>query len=127
LSTDDYNRIRYIGGEMEALVLAAADPAGPGSDMRDLSDQKAALIADVATGADASGKLVALEEADGQPTPIYVVLPDAPYRIAEGGIYSYYEFPVDASGRMTDEQWQAMVEQGKNPALPDWTGAFSAP
>jgi hypothetical protein len=127
LSGDDYNRIRYIGGELEALVLASADPAGPGSDMRDLSDQKAALIADVATGADANGKLVALEEADGQPTPIFVVLPDAPYRMAEGAIYSYYEFPVDAGGRMTDEQWQAMLEQGKNPPLPDWTAAFSAP
>src|SRR5450759_1048111 len=127
LSTDDYNRIRYIGGELEAMVLASADPAGPGSDFRDLSDQKAALIADVATGMDSSGKLVALEEGDGQPTPIYVVLPDQPYRVAEGAVYTYYEFPVDVSGRMTDEAWQAMVESGKNPPLPTWTSDFSAP
>ena len=127
LSNDDYNRIRFIGGELEALVLAAADPAGPGSDMRDLSDQKAALIADVATGADANGKLIALEEADGQPTPIFVVLPDSPYRVAQGAVFSYYEFSVDATARMTDQQWQAKVEAGDTPPLPAWMNSIAAP
>ncbi len=70
---------------------------------RDLSDQKAALVADVATGTNDLQTLVALEEADGQPTPIYVVLPDSPWRVAIGAVYSYYEFTVPASGRLTDE------------------------
>jgi hypothetical protein len=127
LSTDDYNRIRYIGGEMEALTLAASDREGTTQDYRDLSDQKAALIADVATGPSKNGGLDALEEAIGQPSLIYVALPDQPYRVAIGAVYSYYEFTVDTSQRMTDEQWQAQIASGASPASPEWTQAITAP
>jgi hypothetical protein len=34
---------------------------------------------------------------------------------------------VNVSERMTDEQWQAMVEAGTNPAAPDWTKLFITP
>jgi hypothetical protein len=85
------------------------------------------LVADVATGLASDGSLSALEEAIGQPTIIYVVLPGQPMRIATGAVYSYYEFPVPVSGRMTDEQWQSMVEAGTNPLAPDWTKLFIAP
>jgi hypothetical protein len=115
----------YWGGTLEQFTLAAADTTG--SDSRDLSDQKAALVADVATGTNDLQTLVALEEADGQPTLIYVVLPDSPERIAIGAVYSYYEFTVPSSGRLTDQQWQAQVEAGTNPAQPDWTKMFVAP
>lgn len=124
ISTDDYNRIRYIGGTFEALTLAAADRDSADGSYRDLNDQKAALIADVATGLNAEGSLSALEEAIGEPAEIYVVCPDQPYRVAVGAVYTYYEFPVAVADRMTDEQWQTKVEQGNNPALPDWTELF---
>jgi hypothetical protein len=55
------------------------------------------------------------------------VLPDSPWRISIGAVYSYYEFTVPSSDRMTDEQWQAQVEAGANPAQPDWTQMFIAP
>jgi hypothetical protein len=70
---------------------------------------------------------VVLEEAVGQPTRIYVVLPDSPRRVALGAVYSYYEFTVPASGRLTDEAWQAQVQAGTNPAQPDWTKMFVTP
>ena len=126
LSDDEYTHIMYWGGTLEQFTLKAADTNGDPS-LRDLSDQKAALVADVATGLDASGNLVALEEGDGQPTRIFVVLPDSPWRVAVGAVYSYYEFPVPVAQRMTDETWQAAVEAGSNPAQPDWTKAFIAP
>jgi hypothetical protein len=125
ISDDEYQQIMYWGGTLEQFTLAAADTTGDNS--RDLSDQKAALVADVATGTNDLQTLVALEEGDGQPTLIYVVLPDSPQRIAIGAVYSYYEFTVPASGRLTDEQWQAQVEAGSNPAQPDWTKMFVAP
>jgi hypothetical protein len=84
-------------------------------------------VADVATGTDANGSLSALEEAVGQPTMIYVVLPDSPWRVAAGAVYSYYEFTVSPSNRMTDEAWQAQVEAGTNPPQPGWTQMFIAP
>ena len=125
ITDDEYWRIQYWGGTLEQFTLKAADTTG--DDSRDLSDQKAALIADVATGTDDLMTLVALEEANGQPTKIYVVLPDSPWRVAVGAVYSYYEFTVPSSGRMTDEQWQALVEAGTNPPQPDWTQMFIAP
>ncbi|MGD0610809.1 MAG: DUF3160 domain-containing protein [Anaerolineales bacterium] len=125
LTDDDYTHIMYWGGTLEQFTLAAADQADPSD--RDLSDQKAALVADVATGPTDTGSLVALEEGEGQPTLIYVVLPDSPWRVAVGAVYSYYEFTVPADQRMTDETWQAMVEGGTNPAQPDWTKTFIAP
>ena len=125
ITDDEYQQIMYWGGTLEQFTLKAADTTGDNS--RDLSDQKAVLVADVATGTNDLQTLVALEEGDGQPTLIYVVLPDSPQRIAIGAVYSYYEFTVPASGRLTDEQWQAQVEAGSNTAQPDWTKMFVAP
>ena len=123
---DDYWHMYYWGGTLEMFTLAAAD-TGPGGGRPVLDDQKAALIADVATGPTADGTLSALEEAIGQPTIIYVALPGQPTQLATGAVYSYYEFPVPVSGRMTDEQWQTMVAAGSNPPAPDWTKLFVAP
>jgi hypothetical protein len=127
LQPQDYERIRFIGGELEALTLAASDREADTHEYRDLSDQKAALVADVATGADPSGKLVALEEAIGQPAILYVILPDRPDQVAVGAVFTYYEFTVDSADRMTDETWQSQVEQGTNPPPPDWTRSFLQP
>jgi hypothetical protein len=126
ISDDDYWHMLYWGGVLEQFTLAAADIEGEGN-RPILEDQKAALIADVATGINAENELVALEEAIGQPTFIYVVLPGQPARLATGAVFSYYEFPVPVSERMTDEQWQAMVETGANPPAPDWTKLFITP
>lgn len=125
ITTDEYWQIQYWGGTLEQFTLKAADTTGNMS--RDLSDQKAALVADVATGTNDLNSLVALEEGVGQPALIYVVLPDSPWRIGIGAVYSYYEFTVPSSGRMTDKQWQAQVQAGTNPAQPDWTRMFVAP
>jgi hypothetical protein len=125
ITDEEYWHMQYWGGILEAMTLAAADTTG--NDSRDLSDQKAALVADVATGIDSTGNLVALEEGVGQPTLIYVVLPDSPWRVATGAVYTYYEFTVPSSSRMTDESWQVQVEAGTNPSQPDWTHLFITP
>jgi hypothetical protein len=126
ISDDDYWHMYYWGGVLEQFTLAAADKdAAIGRPV--LEDQKAALIADVATGLAPDGSLLALEEAIGQPTFMYVVLPGEPKRLAVGAVYSYYEFPVSVSDRMTDEQWQAMIASGANPTAPDWTKSFITP
>ena len=122
LTEEDYWRIQYFGGWLEAMTIAASDPADAAMGGGDLSDQKSALVADVATGI---GRV--LEEGVGYPTLIYVVLPNAPYRIAVGAVFTYYEFTVEPDQRMTDEAWQARLESGNAPDAPDWTSTFIVP
>lgn len=119
LADEDYWRIQYFGGWLESMTLAASDPADPMMGGGDLSDQKSALVADVATG---MGRV--LEEGVGYPTRIYVVHPEAPYEIAVGAVYTYYEFTVPPEDRLTDEAWQQMIESGKLTDAPEWTKMF---
>jgi hypothetical protein len=126
IADEEYWHILYWGGVLEQFTLAAADVEGEGDSPR-LEDQKAALVTDVATGTNDLMTLVVLEEAIGQPTEIFVVLPDSPWRIAVGAVFTYYEFTVPPDQRMTDETWQAMVAAGTNPPQPEWTQMFIAP
>jgi hypothetical protein len=125
LSLEDYSRIKYYGGELEAMTLAAADPEeGEGTPFFS-EDEQAALVADVAT--DPNGQ--ALEEATGRIFEIYVIVPDGRggVHVAKGGVFSYYEFPQSlAEGRLTDEAWRAMLAAGSAPNQPEWTKSFIA-
>lgn len=119
ITDEDYWRIQYYGGWLEMMTIAAADATDELGGRGYLEDQKSALIADVATGV---GRV--LEEGVGYPTYIYVVIPDEPYRVAVGAVFTYYEFPVPQDQRMTDEEWRAMLEAGNAPDAPDWTSLF---
>lgn len=122
LTDDEYWRIQYFGGWLEALTVAAADVADPMQGGGDLHDQKSALVADVATGI---GRV--LEEGVGYPTNIYVVTPTEPYTVAVGAVYTYYEFTVAQDDRLTDEAWQELLESSSAPTAPEWTSSFIVP
>lgn len=122
ISNDDYWRIQYYGGWMEAMTIAAADPPADSQGRNYLEDQKSALVADVA-----SGYGFALEEGVGYPVPILVVSPLAPYHLTFGAVYTYYEFSVPANERLTDEAWRTQLESGSAPAMPDWTKSYIIP
>lgn len=124
LTADDYERIKFYGGELEAITLAAADQEGEEGRPYFEEDQQAALVADVAT--DPTGKV--LEEAIGRIFEIFVVVPDGQggQHIAKGGVFSYYEFPWPMSNRLTDEAWRQMLESGQAPPQPEWTASFIA-
>jgi hypothetical protein len=121
LSEDDYARIHYYGGELEAITLAAADQEGEGRPFFE-QDEQAALVADVAT--DPNGQV--LEEAIGRIFEIYVVVPDGRdgLHVAVGGTFSYYEFPWPMDDRLTDEAWREILAAGEAPAQPTWTTGF---
>lgn len=122
--TDDYERIHYYGGELEAMTLAAADPEEGGGRLFFEQEEQAALVADVAT--DPNGRV--LEEATGRIYEIYVAVPDGSggLHLARGGVFSYYEFPWPMGDRLTDEAWRAMLAGGEAPQHPAWTHSFIA-
>jgi len=126
LTREEYERIEYYGGELEAMTLAAADQDGEGRPFFEQDDQ-APIVADVATGLDPiTGDGAVLEEGTGYIFEIYVAVPDGAggLHIAKGGVYSYYEFPWPMDDRLTDEKWRDILAAGETPDRPEWTTAF---
>lgn len=130
LSEEEFTRIRYYGGEIENLTMAAAD-----TDMEDPNaprfmeeEPQAAVIADVATNPNPPATV--LEEAVGRVNPIYVVVPilepdgEVYLQVVKGGVFSYYEFPWPIDDRLTDEKWRQMLEEGNAPPPPEWSQSF---
>jgi hypothetical protein len=136
LSDEEYNTIRFYGGELEHFVMAAADSESddPFAQQYMEEEPQAAVVADVATDPDPDNdgapNPVVLEEAVGRINDIHVIVPliqadgSIALQVAKGGVFSYYEFQWPAEDRLTDEAWHDMLDQGQAPDLPDWTGSF---
>jgi len=130
LTEDEYHTIRFYGGDLETLTMAAADSDVTDPNARRFMEEEpqAAVIADVATNP--APPPTALEEAVGRVNPIYVVVPIAQadgttyLQVAKGGVFSYYEFPWPIDDRLTDEKWRGMLDDGTAPASPEWTASF---
>ncbi len=139
LTDEEFHLIRFYGGELEHLTMAAADRDDADPNAQPVMDEEpqAAVIADVATAPDPDGdgipNPVVLEEAVGRINEIYVVVPlitadgTIQLQVAKGGVFAYYEFPWPADDRLTDEKWRAMLDDGTAPPLPEWTGNFFIP
>ncbi len=132
LSEEEFHNIRFIGGELEHFVMAAADSDSEDEFARKYMDEQpqAAVIADVAT--DPANELghVVLEEGVGRILNIHVLVPlieadgSIAWQVTQGGVFSYYEFAWPAEDRLTDEKWRGMLDAGSAPAVPAWTSSF---
>jgi hypothetical protein len=68
-----------------------------------------------------------LEVGVGRPMRLFVVVPvEGKLQLCQGAMFSYYEFTQPMSNRLTDEQWQAMLKAGTEPAFPAWDSSFFA-
>ncbi len=122
LSDEDYELIKYFGGDLEHLWLEVMRDEGVTSRAQ-TNDNPAALVADVAT--DPNGFV--LEEAIGHVDAIYVIFPlDGKLRIGKGGVFSHYEFIHPMSDRLTDEAWQEMLYMEEDPERAEWHSNFLA-
>ncbi len=87
-------------------------------------DEDAAIIADIMRGLDPlKGADVVLEIGTGYIDRIFVIVPgyeEEDFRVAVGGVYSYYEFPWPTPERLSDERWREMLATGEAPARPAW-------
>jgi len=82
------------------------------------ADDRMAVIADVHTDPNTG---MVLEVGTGNPFVIYVIVQDhrGNLRLARGGTFSYYEFEQPMTERLTDEEWQDMLDNNP-PSLPEW-------
>lgn len=114
LSEEESYRVTHIGGALEYLTTFSADF----DTLQTEADESVAVIADVHT--DVNSQQV-LEEGVGYPLPLYVVLhQDGVTYLAQGAVFSYYEFRHPLSDRLTDEAWQDLLASGFGPGLPGW-------
>ena len=129
LSEDEYATIRFYGGQLENLTMAAADSnmEDPAADRYMDEQPQAAVIADIATD---PAKQLIFEVGVGRVNSIYVVVPivqedgSSFLQVAKGGVFSYYEFPWPMDDRLTDEKWRIMLDEGEAPPSPTWTSSF---
>ncbi len=131
LTDDEYELIEIFGGEIEHFWFDAMKGM-TGNNYPTTNDFPAALVVDVAT--DPNGRV--LEMATGDPACIYVVVPvEGKLRIAEGCIYSFYQFEQPISDRLTDSEWRKQmgiendsyedfVPYGKAYDHPEWTTSY---
>lgn len=120
----DYEDIRHIGSRLEWFTLSVIDPDisyGFWDEIKG-ADRFIAKVTDVftrnITGCPRDGILYA---ATGMPVDLYVLVEmQGRYYITRGAVYSYHEFVRPLGDRMTDEQWQDMLLQGKVPDVPEW-------
>jgi hypothetical protein len=115
IAEDDNSRLTHIGGTLEALWTRTADLTSSGAEA--IADLDSALIADIASGRDG-----VLEVGTGRFDRLYVLVPDdsGRFQVAGGAVFSYYEFPVSAGQRLTDETWRGQLDSGGAPPRPDW-------
>jgi hypothetical protein len=69
-----------------------------------------------------------LEVGTGYIDRIYVIVPiEGEMQVAQGGVYSYYEFPQPRDDRLTDEAWRERLAGPDAPSLPAWAANFVLP
>ena len=137
LTEQEYETIRFYGGELEHLTMASADTPGAegvGGQVMPEEEPQAAVIADVATDPDPNGDgaadPVVLEVGVGRIDHLHAVVPvieddgSITLQVSMGGVFSYFEFRWPAEDRLTDEQWREMLNSDEAPQRPEWIGSF---
>jgi hypothetical protein len=114
LTPDEQNYIKRFGVELFSFFSGYA--GGP-------KEQNPMLVADVCTDSN-TGSI--LHESVGKFNPIIVIYeePNGTVRAGIGYIMSYYEFIKPDYNRITDSEWEAMVESNQIPNRPGWTNNF---
>jgi hypothetical protein len=117
ITLEEYEQIQKFGSLLEHLtrqlllddyIYSWDDVNGP--------DKNIPVIADVHRGQEK-----VLEVGVGKAHSIYVVVEiEGKLKLVRGAIFSYYEFPWNASDRLTDEKWQDMLNKGLAPKQPNW-------
>lgn len=125
LSTEDFNTIRTMGSSMEYFTLSVLNPDAESPDSWGFvkgADKRVAVVCDVFTrNVDGCNKNGILYEATGNPNVIYALVQiNGKTYITRGATFSYYEFVRPKDNRLTDEEWQKMIDDEKAPSQPAW-------
>jgi hypothetical protein len=117
-SEDERTLIQSCLGPVECYVLQAQGYGQPAT-------MPPIPVVSAVSGA---GDAFILEAATGYVDRIYVTIPvsDGTFQLAQGGIFSYYEFQRPRSDPLTDARWRDQITQEPADA-PAWTANFLLP
>ncbi len=133
LTEEDYDFIREYGGNLEHFWIEA-NKENVDEDLIYSYQAPCPVVADIAT--DPNGEV--LEVGTGTANTIYVVFPidNGKLHVGKGSVYSFYQFTVPISNRMTDSEWREALSNGHfdddwnwvenedSPEKPDWTKGY---
>jgi len=121
---EKHQTLSYIGSSIEWFTLSILDPEQDIASWDDVkgAERSVALVADVYTrNIEGCHKDGILHEATGNANTIYVLVRiNGETYLTRGATFSYYEFVRPLGTRLTDEEWQEMLEKGEAPAVPEW-------
>ncbi|WFA08729.1 DUF3160 domain-containing protein [Tissierella sp. Yu-01] len=124
LTEDEYMQIAFYGGTLEGLSSSFAGDGIRWFEITSDTDKNMAVIADfhtIAPNEFSDGGY--MEAGVGPAYEIYVVVPiDGKLYLTRGAVFSYHEFI--STERLTDESWQQMIKEDKQPPMPEWTDSF---
>ncbi len=130
LTNNEYNKILTYGGLLESLTSSFAGDALRWFEITSETDKNMAIISDIHTIApNEYGAGGYFEVGVGPAYEILVVVPiNEKLYLTKGGVFSYYEFvnlnEVSPKKRLTDEEWQKMIKENKQPPQPKWMKSF---
>jgi SsrA-binding protein len=124
LTESEYRSLQHFGASIENFTLSVVD-VEVRPDMWRLvqgPSKSIAVVADIYTrNVPGCSKNGILHEAVGNANYIYVVVEiGGNLYLTRGAVFSYYEFVQPLNQRLTDEEWQKMLENGKAPSAPVW-------
>jgi hypothetical protein len=132
LSDREYNEIEYIGSTYEWITLDLVKQKGQyldGWENVQGPDKSVAVVADVYTSnASNNPDKGILHEATGNVNDIYVVVEIEGYLyLTRGAVLEYHEFHLPLGNRLTDEEWQQMLEKNQAQGIPEWIKEIIVP
>jgi hypothetical protein len=116
LSLQEYQQIQKVGSLLDNLSLSILSEGVEDWWEIDGPDKNMPIIVDVAT-VDSD----VLHVGVGKAQELYVVVEiEGKLRLCRGAIFSYYEFLQTESKRLTDQEWQDLLQEQKQPEQPSW-------
>jgi hypothetical protein len=120
LGADEYAWIDEAGAAIEHFYVY--DGNGEIDRSPERLEHGIKIVADVLTNLN-EGKV--LEVATGDVNTLYVITPHGGEQlVTQGGAHGIYVFTQPMAQRLTDQQWGELVDGGKQPLPPAWTGSF---
>jgi len=132
LSEQEYRQIEYIGSTFEWITLDLVKEKGQyldGWENVKGPDKSVAVVADIYTSnATNNPDHGILHVATGHVNDIFVVVEIGGYLyLTKGAVLSFYEFSLPMGNRLTDEEWQDMLDKNQASDIPQWIKEIIVP